>query len=715
MSIWDAVIFFSYFLGVVIFAVTISARSKTNSSSDYFLASKKLPWYAIGASFIASNISTEHFIGTIGIGFLYGMAVANWEWGNALTFTALIWIFLPFYMRGNVSTMPEFLEKRFNKTCRYTYAIVMIIGLVIAMLGGVLFAGAKAMNVFFPQIDIWVGILILAVAAGTYTIYGGLLAAVWADVLQFCLLMIGGIIVSVYGIHYAGGLDNLMESMPEKFIMFYSSDHETIPWTGVLSGLVAVGLWYNCANQFMVQRCLGARSEWDARMGVIMAGFSKAILPFIVVIPGIVAFYLFQSRISDGDQAWPYMVQQFLPTGLIGLVLAGLASAVMSTLSAITNSSSTIFTLDLYKELIRPNADDKELHKVGRLSALVIILVGITIALIISAFPGVTIFVLIQTVFFYVAPPIAACFLLGIICKEITPSAATITLLLGYVVFLPLTKFWLFPKIEILQPYDTFTHHTFLIFVLSCITLVVFSFFTKPKSDEELKGVIWTKSALGIGDDETGKYGGWKSIKLWWFLMVATIAGLYMWMNSKSNASTWLEAEDLQYSTNSETKPRIQERKEIAPEEKFNLWTGNGQLLFEPSHENQSISFTLPVNRTGKHKIGMLVTIGLEYGSFTVKVDGQETELSYPEISLGKDGEYLSEQTKTSLFDAVKISKARENNGIENDIAGAYTVQRISLGTFETQKDHYELSVISKNHISQKSFIGIDHFIVTQK
>ena len=139
--------------------------------------------------------------------------------------------------------------------------------------------------------------------------------------------------------------------------------------------------------------------------------------------------------------------------------------------------------------------------------------------------------------------------------------------------------FWLFPKIEILQPYDTFTHHTFLIFILSCITLVVFSFFTEPKSDEELKGVIWTKSALGIGDDETGKYGGWKSIKLWWFLMVATIAGLYIWMNSKSNASTWLEAEDLQYSTNSETKPRIQERKEIAPEEKFNLWTGNGQLL----------------------------------------------------------------------------------------------------------------------------------------
>ena len=715
MSIWDAVIFFSYFIGVVLFAVIISARSKTKSSSDYFLASKKLPWYAIGASFIASNISTEHFIGTIGIGFLYGMAVANWEWGNAFTFTALIWIFLPFYMRGNVSTMPEFLEKRFNKTCRYAYAIVMIIGLVIAMLGGVLFAGAKAMNVFFPQIDIWMGILILAIAAGTYTIYGGLLAAVWADVLQFCLLMIGGIVVSVFGIHYAGGLDNLMESMPEKFIMFYSSEHETIPWSGVLSGLVAVGLWYNCANQFMVQRCLGARSEWDARMGVIMAGFSKAILPFIVVIPGIVAFYLFQSRISDGDQAWPYMVQQFLPTGLIGLVLAGLASAVMSTLSAITNSSSTIFTLDLYRELIRPKATDEELHKVGRISALVIIVIGITIALIISAFPGVTIFVLIQTVFFYVAPPIAACFLLGIMWKKITPMAATITLLMGYVVFLPLTKFGLFPNLPILQPYDTFTHHTFLIFVMSCITLVVVSFFTKPKSEEELEGVIWTKSALSVGEDATGQYGGWKSIKLWWFLMVATIAGLYLWMNSKSNASLWYEAEDLEFSATPDCEIKIQTRKEIAPEEKFNLWTGTGQVLIQPKDNGQEMTFTIPVNEPGNYRIDALVTIAPGYGSFSTAVDQKEADISYPEITLTEGRDYLSKPKTSMIFDAQKVYKDRENNGIENNIAGSYTVQRITLGTFETEADHFKVSLTSGDYTPDHSLIGIDQFIVTKK
>ena len=715
LSIWDALIFFGYFIGVVVFAVAVAARSKTKSSADYFLASKKLPWYAIGASFIASNISTEHFIGMVGWGFLYGMAVANWEWANAATFTALIWIFLPFYMRGNVATMPEFLEKRFNKTCRYIYAVVMIIGLVIAMLGGVMFAGAKAMNVFFPQIDIWMGVLILAVAAGTYTIYGGLLSAVWADVLQFCLLMVGGIIVSVYGVTHAGGLDQLMDTMPEKFIMFYSSKHEMIPWTGFISGLVSVGLWYNCANQFMVQRCLGARSEWDARMGVVMAGFSKAILPFIVVIPGIVAFYLFQSRISDGDQAWPFMVKQFLPAGLVGLVLAGLASAVMSTLSAITNSSSTIFTLDLYKELIRPNASDRELHIVGRLSALVILLVGITVALIIAAFPGVTVFQLIQTVFFYVAPPIAACFLLGIMWKRITPIAATLTMILGFLVLLPIVIFVLFPKVPFLQPYDNFMHHTFAVFVLSCAILVILSLFSKPKPSEALEGVIWTKSALGVAESEKGKYGGFKSLKLWWFLMAATIAGLYVYTNSKGSDTAWLEAEAVSYSAAEGSNIRVQPRSDIPAEEKFNLWTGQGQVLFEPTQSDQAITFEVPVESAGLYKIDALVTVAPGYGAFVAEVNGKPATISFPQIRLSEEGDYSSETVARDSFDAVEVTRERKSNGIKDSIAGSYTVQRISLGIHESTGNSISVAFISGAHGEDGAAIGIDQFIITER
>ena len=714
LGIVDVLIFFGYLIGVVVFAVVIAARSKTKSSADYFLASKKLPWYAVGASFIASNISTEHFIGMVGWGFLYGMAVANWEWANAATFSALIWIFLPFYMRGGVATMPEFLEKRYNKICRYIYAVVMIVGLVIAMLGGVLFAGAKAVNVFFPEIDLWVGIIILAVAAGTYTIYGGLLSAVWADLLQYCLLMTAGIIVSIFGLYHAGGLGQLVDNMPEKFIMFYSSKHEMIPWTGFISGLVSVGIWYNCANQFMVQRCLGARSEWDARMGVVMAGFSKAILPFIVVVPGIAAFYLFQSRMSDGDQAWPFMVKQFLPTGVIGLVLAGLASAVMSTLSAITNSSSTIFTLDIYKELIRPNATDKELHLVGRISAFVILLVGVIIGIILATFPGITVFQLIQTVFFYIAPPIASCFLLGIMWKRITPMAATLTMILGFLVLLPVVIWVIFPKVAFLQPYDNFMHHTFVVFILSCLLLIIVSFFTKPKPDEELEGVIWTKSALGVADAEKGKHKGWKSLGLWWFLMAATIGGLYVYTNSQGSNTDWLEAENLSYNVSEGSEASIQPRGDIAPEEKFNLWTGQGQLLFKPIQLGQSITFEMPVEKAGRYRIDALVTVGPEYGQFTVEINSQPTKISFPDIQVSAEGKYTSEMVEKDSFDAIEIINDRQKNGIKDSIAGAYTVQRIRLGTFEPTGENITISFISQETNEDRSWVGIDQFMLTE-
>lgn len=714
LGILDILIFVGYFVGVIAFAITVAARSKTKSSSDYFLASNKLPWYAVGASFVASNISTEHFIGMVGWGFLYGMAVANWEWANAATFSVLIWIFLPFYMRGNISTMPEFLEKRFNKACRYIYAIVMIIGLVIAMLGGVLFAGAKAINVFFPQIEIWLGILILAAAAGTYTIYGGLLSAVWADLLQYCLLMVGGIVVSVFGLYYAGGFSELVSAMPEKFIIFYSSKHEMIPWTGFVSGLVSVGLWYSCANQFMVQRCLGAKSEWDARMGVVMAGFSKAILPFIVVVPGIIAFYLFQSRISDGDQAWPFLVRQFLPAGLTGLVLAGLSSAIMSTLSAITNSAATIFTLDLYKTILRPTASDKELHLTGRISGVAVMLVGVTVAIILAFFPGITVFQLIQTVFFYIAPPVAACFLVGILWKRATPTAAMLTLILGFSVLLPATIFILFRRIAFLQPYDNFMHHTFVVFLMSVVLLVVLSLFTRPKSAEQLKGVIWTSSALRVLEDEKGRHRGFKSLGLWWFLMVATIGGLYAYTASRSSNTEWLEAEHMPYEISSNAHARIQRRSELAGKQTFNLWTGAGQILFTPTASGQMITFELPVTKKGIYRIDALVTIGNDYGRFRVKINGQESLITYPISEFSTHGKRFSVVTKqTSVFDGKEVFQNHNEIASGDTIAGPHVVQRIGLGEFELYQGIVYVAFIADDVKDANAFLGVDQLMLT--
>ena len=693
----DSLIFFGYFIGVVGFVVVIAARSKTkDSSADYFLASRKLPWYVVGASLVASNISTEHFIGMVGLGFLYGIGVANWEWGTAIPFSALIWIFLPFYMRGNVTTMPEFLERRFNKASRYIYALIMIVGLVIAMLGGVLFAGAKAINVFFPGIPLEAGVLLLAVVAGTYTIYGGLLSAVWADLLQYCLLMVGGLVVTVFGLHYAGGLGNLMETLPEKFILFYSPTHEMLPWTGVVLGLFSVGIWYNCANQFLVQRCLAARSEWDARMGVVMAGFSKALLPFIVVVPGIVAFHLFQDRISDGDQAWPFMVQEFLPAGFTGLVLVGLVSAIMSTISAITNSSSTIFTLDLYKELIHPFATDKQLHRVGRISAALILLVGVGVALLLTQMPCITVFGLIQKTFFYMAAPISACFMIGILWRGATSAAAMAAMTLGFLVYTPLVCFALFPKIPALVPYDTFTHHTFVVVLLSGATLILVSLVTKRKSEQELEGVIWSFEAMRLPATGENRRHGNRSLVFWWAVMVSLIIGLCTVTALRGNQTKVVEVEKCTYYLFGGT-AEIQPRGSLP---NFNMWTGSGQVRFQPSAINDRIEFRLLIGKEGRYDVALLVTRGPGYGPFRIELNGQAVLIQYPETVM--DGARFRVVAQTA---AVYPAQATESQP-----AGKYFMHRLQLGTVEVSSQ-LELTVIAEG----TGAIGIDQIIFVRQ
>jgi solute:Na+ symporter, SSS family len=709
LSLLDMVIFFGYFFGVVIFAMVIAARSKTkDSSSDYFLASNKLPWYAVGASFVASNISTEHFIGMVGWGFLYGMAVANWEWGNAFTFTALIWIFLPFYMRGNVATMPEFLERRFNPACRYIYAVVMIIGLVIAMLGGVLYAGAKAVNVFFPEIPLEAAVLGLALAAGAYTVYGGLLSAVWADFLQYCLLMIGGLVVTFFGLHHAGGMGNLLHDLPEKFIVFFPPTHEVMPWTGMLMGILSVGIWYSCANQFLVQRCLGARSEWDARMGVVMAGFSKALLPFIVVVPGIMAFYLFQDRISDGDQSWPFMVKQFLPAGFVGLVLAGLASAILSSLSAITNSSSTIFTLDLYRQLLRPRASDHELHLVGRLSATVIMMIGIAIALVLTRISGITVFGLIQQTFFYMAAPIAACFLLGILWRGATSAGAVSAIALGFLVYTPLARFVIFPKSAFLAPYDSFTHHTFMVLVMSSITLVVVSLFTRRKTAEELEGVIWTRDVLRRAPAKDSAHRGFRSLALWWALMVAVIFSLYAVTIWYGRQTTLVEAEHIDHRTSDGAV--IEEARGTLPD--FNLWTGTGQVRFTPEAAGDRIVFDVPIEHPGRYRVAMVVTRGPGYGPFRMEWNGSPVTFEYPE-TVREGSRFKAVFREATIYSAMQAEVTRVPDA-DDSISGDYRVHRLRLGTFASSFSPVELTLIAENGADGVGMIGVDAIILTK-
>jgi SSS family solute:Na+ symporter len=502
------------------------ARRKTAGTRDYFLAGDGLPWYTIGGSIIAANISTEHFIGMIGVAYAVGFVVAQWEWGNWFTFTALIWIFLPYYIRGGLYTMPEFLERRFNPTCRYLFAVCSLVLWIVAQMAVVMLAGGKAMKGMFGWNET-ATIIGLAVLAGSYTIYGGLVSVAWTDFLQFIVMMIGGLVVTLVGLHQVGGLHELMMVAPEKFKIIYPITDKEYPWFGVWSLFISIGIWYNCTNQFIVQRCLGARSEWDARMGVVFAGFMKILLPLLVVIPGIVAFKLYPN-LADKDQAFPTLVRELVPAGLSGIVMAGLASGMLSHISSVLNSCSTVFTMDLYKPFLGRGKSEQQMVRVGRTSAFAILVVATLLAIWFS-YRQLGVFVLIQNVGAWVAAPIAAVFLLGVLWKRTTAWAATFVLLFAFP-YTAFVEYYLFKHVSWLMPFDNWLNRTFLVWASSMVLLVLLSLVTKPPAPEKIKGIIWSWSVAKLPESERERNRGLRNLFLWWCLFIGIMAALYAYV-----------------------------------------------------------------------------------------------------------------------------------------------------------------------------------------
>jgi len=705
-TLLDTLVFVIYIAATILFAMWMGSRKGAKSADGFFRADKQLPWYVVGASIISAGVSSEQFIGTVGIAYLYGMALANWQWGAVIVYTLVIFVFLPYYMRGNVTTMPEFLERRFNTACRRIYAAVSIISMVFVLLGVTMLAGAKALNVLFPdQISLTTGIILLAVASATYSVYGGLLSSVWADFIQYIVLMTGGIIVGVYSLFYAGGLTNLLDAMPEKAIMLYNAEHEVIPWFGLLALFFSVGIWYNCANQVIVQRFLGARSEWDARMGVIMAGFSMAIFPLLIVVPGVAAFYLFHDQISDGDKSWPYLVKAMLPNGLVGVVLAGLASSVLGTLAAVANSAATIFAYDIYKPVLRKSAPDRELFLTGRIASGLFFFFGVIVAIYLAG-RTTSIFIMIQTAFSYMAAPIAAVFVVGILWKGATARAATIAMIAGFLAIYPVVTI-LFPK-TMLAPYNSFPHHTFAVFLLTIVLTVLLSPFTQRKTDVELAGVIWDKSALQLPESERKLNRGIRDFRLWWALMMITIGTLYVVTYARANRTDWLEGEKLQYTIEGDGSARIQPRSEM---KNFTMWTNSAQLLFTAAIPGDAIELKIPAEKAGPHRIAAVITKGPGYGSFNVKVNGKPATISHS-VTVSKPGRkrYEVEKRNTLVYNA-DTSVSMALLGAET---GRYVVDRIELGIFELSEGINRVQFqLDSNTTVSNTMIGIDQVIVT--
>jgi SSS family solute:Na+ symporter len=426
----DLAIVALYFVGV--FAIGFYFVRRGKSTADYFLAGRDAAWWAIGASLFSANIGSEHFIGLAGSGAASGLAVGHFEWLAAIVLLVLGWVFVPFYLRSNVYTMPEFLERRYNRASRMYLAGISLVAYVFTKIAVALFAGALVLQAVLGW-SMWKSALALVIATGIYTVAGGLAAVIYTEVLQTVVLIVGALVLMFIGLGRVGGMTGLEAQVPAGFFhMMKPSDHPDFPWTGIFFGAPILGIWYWCTDQVIVQRALAAKDEGHAKAGTVLAGFLKILPVFMLVIPGLVARALYPEEMAaDSNSAFPLLVVRLMPTGLVGLMVAAMLAALMSSLSAVFNSSSTIFTMDFYHKL-RPQAGERELVNVGRAATVIMVALGL---LWIPFMPYISsqLWIYLQSVQAYIAPPIAAVFLLGVTWKRANGSGAMAALLTGFV------------------------------------------------------------------------------------------------------------------------------------------------------------------------------------------------------------------------------------------------------------------------------------------
>jgi len=432
----DLAIIAVYF--VLVFGIGFYFSRKERTSEGYFLAGRNIGWFAIGASLFVSNISTEHFIGLAGSGATSGLAAGNFEWEASVILLLLGWVFVPFYLRSNVFTMPEFLERRFNRNCATYLASISIIAYIFTKISVHLYAAAIVLErvVGWNQ---WIAAIILVVATGIYTIAGGLAAVIYTDLVQTLILLAGAVALTFIGLDKVGGFATLRAAVPASYFhMVKPISDPDFPWTGIFFGAPILGIWYWCTDQVIVQRVLSAKDEGHAKAGTIFAGFLKILPVFLLVVPGIIAFALYpqlfnivNGSVTNGDIAFPTAVVNLLPTGFVGLMIAALLAALMGAMSSVFNSASTMVTLDFYKKL-RPAASEKQLVTFGRIATGGMVVLGLLWVPFIHVLSA-QLWVYLQSVQAYISPPIAVCFIFGILWPRLNGQGAISSLLVGFV------------------------------------------------------------------------------------------------------------------------------------------------------------------------------------------------------------------------------------------------------------------------------------------
>ena len=546
-------------IGIIVWVV----KQKQNDSADYFLGGRDATWIAIGASIFASNIGSEHLIGLAGAGASSGMAMAHWEIQGWMILI-LGWVFVPFYSRSMVYTMPEFLERRYNPHSRTILSVISLISYVLTKVAVTVYAGGLVFQQVFGIEELWgidffwIAAIGLVLITALYTIFGGMKSVLYTSVLQTPILLLGSLIILVLGLRELGGWDEMMRIAGATSVNEYgdsmtnlirSNNDANFPWLGALVGSAIIGFWYWCTDQFIVQRVLSGKNQKEARRGTIFGAYLKLLPVFLFLIPGMIAFALHQQHIADGgflpmlengthnaDAAFPVLVAKLLPAGVKGLVVCGILAALMSSLASLFNSSAMLFTIDFYKRF-KPETPEKKLVAIGQGATVVIVILGILWIPIMRSV-GDVLYTYLQDVQSVLAPGIAAAFLLGITWKRASAQGGMWGLLSGMIIGLTRLGAKVYYSTAA-NPSENLFKYVFydvnwLFFCgwmfLFCILVVFFvSLFTKAPSAEKIQGLVFGTATKEQLAETRASWNKWDIIHTCIILCITVAFYIYFW------------------------------------------------------------------------------------------------------------------------------------------------------------------------------------------
>ncbi len=518
------IVFVVLYLLIIAGVSVWSIRKSKSSPSDYFLSNRNLGWWVIGASILASNVGSEHIVGLAGTAASSGLVMGHYELHSWIVLL-LGWVFVPFYMRSMVYTMPEFLERRFNAKARRLLSIIQLLSYVIAKASVTIFAGALVFNSFLG-VDFWTGAIILVVVTGIYTILGGLHTVMYTEAIQAIILLLGSAVLLFIGLGKVGGWEGMINSIPkEKLNMFRPLSDPDFPWLGILIASPIVGVWYWCTDQHIVQRCLAGKNEQEARRGTIFAAYLKLFPFFIFLVPGLIAVAMVNQGklvLTDNNAAFPTLVKEIMPLGLRGLLAGGLLAALMSSLASVYNACSTLFTMDIYQK-IKPQASNKELVKVGRIATGVVVILGMVWIPLMGRISG-TLYQYLQSVQSYLAPPIAAVFLLGVFFKRLNAQGAYTAMVVGFILGIIKLSLELFKGdlTGILYQFATinFLYFCIYLFLFSIAIMVIVSLLTPKPDAAQINGLTF---ATTVAEDRAASRASWNKWDVILSLIVVAI------------------------------------------------------------------------------------------------------------------------------------------------------------------------------------------------